>query len=67
MSDRLQSIRRLLRRLHRSVFHSVPNDGIPEVDLSKLRSNTRGESFPEHQMDWRPEDSIKTPTERQSR
>jgi hypothetical protein len=42
MSERTEAIRqKFLRRLHRAVFQSVPNNAASEVDLSKLRSHSQ--------------------------
>jgi hypothetical protein len=56
MPDQPKSVRRFLRRLYRSVFHVVPNDGIREVDLSQLRVIDQNEHFPEFHFDWLPAD-----------
>jgi hypothetical protein len=29
-------LQKFVRRLHRSLFHSVPNGGLKEIDLSRL-------------------------------
>jgi hypothetical protein len=45
MSERTEAIRqKFLRRLHRAVFQSVPNNASSEVDLSKLQSNAQTKS-----------------------
>jgi hypothetical protein len=42
MSERTEAIRqKFLRRLHRAVFQSVPNNAANEVDLSKLRGHSQ--------------------------
>lgn len=68
MSERTETIRKkFLRRLHRAVFQSVPNNAASEVDLSKLQSNPQNKPevtlepdlSPEFSFEWQ-EDSPKT-------
>jgi hypothetical protein len=52
MSERTESIRKkFLRRLHRVVFQTVPNDA-NEVDLSKLKHNIEPEETVEFSIEW---------------
>jgi hypothetical protein len=51
MSDQIKHVRRFFRRLHRSLLNSVPNDGLKEVDLSKLQPTETPDQSPS--MDWR--------------
>jgi hypothetical protein len=61
MSERAEAIRkRFLRRLHRAVFQSVPNNAASEVDLSKLRNHSQNhpqttlepDQSPEFSFEW---------------
>ncbi len=57
MSERTESIRKkFLRRLHRAVFQTVPNDA-NEVDLSKLKRKLEPEESVEFSIEW-PQDSL---------
>jgi hypothetical protein len=61
MPSRIELIRqRFLRRLHRFVFHTVPNTASAEVDLSKLKA-TSEEALPEVSMEWSLEDAPNAP------
>jgi hypothetical protein len=51
MSNQAKPIQRFLRRLHRSLFHTVPNPGI-EVDLSKLKPPTTNDADLEFSLEW---------------
>jgi hypothetical protein len=70
MSERTEAIRqKFLRRLHRAVFQSVPNDAANEVDLSKLRGHSQShpqttlepDQSPEFLFEWQdsPKPTIK--------
>ena len=66
MSERTEAIRKkFLRRLHRAVFQSVPNNATSEVDLSKLQSNSQTtlepDQSPEFSFEWQdsPEPTLK--------
>jgi hypothetical protein len=53
MSERTEAIRKkFLRRLHRAVFQSVPNNASSEVDLSKLQSKPEPDQSPEFTFEW---------------
>jgi hypothetical protein len=61
MSERAEAIRqKFLRRLHRAVFQSVPNNASSEVDLSKLHSHSQShpqitleaDQSPEFSFEW---------------
>jgi hypothetical protein len=61
MSERTEAIRqKFLRRLHRAVFQSVPNNAAREVDLSRLRKNSQShpqttlepDQSPEFSFEW---------------
>jgi hypothetical protein len=53
MSERTETIRKkFLRRLHRAVFQSVPNDAPNEVDLSKLKRDPQPEENLEFSLEW---------------
>ena len=53
MSDQVKTIRRFLRRLHRSLLNSIPNDGPTEVDLSKLERPAQKNPNSDFLIDWR--------------
>jgi hypothetical protein len=56
MSERTEAIRqKFLRRLHRAVFQSVPNNAASEVDLSKLRSHSQSNPQTTLEPDQSPE------------
>ena len=71
MSERAETIRKkFLRRLHRVLFRSVPNDAPSEVDLSKLQKNSQSHPQPTLEPDQSPEFSFEwqdspTPTLKQ--
>ena len=52
MSNQAKPIQRFLRRLHRSLFHTVPNPGV-EVDLSKLKPPTTNNTDFELSFEWK--------------
>jgi hypothetical protein len=52
MSHYSSPIQRFLRRLHRSIFHTVPNPGV-EVDLSKLKPPTTNDADFELSFEWK--------------
>ena len=65
MSERTESIRKkFLRRLHRAVFQSVPNEA-NEVDLSKLKRNPEPEETVEFSIEWpQAQDALNQKTKR---
>jgi hypothetical protein len=65
MSERTETIRKkFLRRLHRAVFQSVPNNAPSEVNLSKLQNKAQTkpepDQSPEFTFEWH-EDSPTPP------
>ena len=60
MSNKTTPIQRFLHRLHRSIFHTVPNPGL-EVDLSRLKPISKTADF-EPSLEWkfpeRPSDPV---------
>ena len=50
-------INSFLRKLHRSWYHSVPNPGSNEIDLSKLSQQNTNRSITEdatYLLEWQP-------------
>jgi hypothetical protein len=73
MSERAETIRKkFLRRLHRAVFQSVPNNATSEVDLTRLPRNSqtkpettlRLDQSPEFSFEWQEDASNPTPKQR---
>jgi hypothetical protein len=47
-----RAIQKFVRRLHRSLFHSVPNSGPSEIDLSRLKPIHAAFALPEYSVEF---------------
>jgi hypothetical protein len=45
-------LQKMVRRLHRNLFHSVPNPGPREVDLSRLKPVHAAFAVPEYSVEF---------------